>query len=68
LGSEQGGGLSDAQKLWGSHSRTNKVKVVADLAGVTIETTPDFEFGKTNKTPEYLALNPFGKVHRLRVM
>eukprot|EP00242_Pyramimonas_sp_CCMP2087_P017801 CAMPEP_0198213354 /NCGR_PEP_ID=MMETSP1445-20131203/28816_1 /TAXON_ID=36898 /ORGANISM="Pyramimonas sp., Strain CCMP2087" /LENGTH=1184 /DNA_ID=CAMNT_0043887981 /DNA_START=34 /DNA_END=3588 /DNA_ORIENTATION=- len=54
--------MAEKLKLWGSHSRTNKVKVVADLAGVTIETTPDFEFGKTNKTPEYLALNPFGKV------
>eukprot|EP00976_Prorocentrum_cordatum_P107631 1194676-Prorocentrum_minimum.AAC.3 len=49
-------------KLWGSHTRTNKVKVVADLAGVQMETTPDFTFGVTNKTPEYLALNPFGKV------
>ena len=51
-------------KLWGvpkGHKNTMKAQLAAKYAGVQI-TMPPMEFGKTNKSPEYLAKNPNGKV------
>ncbi|KAJ1719350.1 Elongation factor 1-gamma, partial [Coemansia erecta] len=42
--------------------RNYKARIVAKHLGVDIETTPQFELGVDNKTPEYLAKYPAGKV------
>lgn len=39
-----------------------KTLIAAEYVGVKVETTPDFQMGVTNKTPEFLKLNPIGKV------
>ena len=48
------------------HSTSNKnvykAQIVADYIGVKLELVDNFEFGVTNKTEEFLKLNPFGKV------
>ncbi|KAJ2711370.1 hypothetical protein H4R19_003280, partial [Coemansia spiralis] len=44
------------------NSRNYKVCVAAQLAGVEVATTPDFQMGVDNQTPEHLARNPSGKV------
>ncbi|KAI5066271.1 hypothetical protein GOP47_0018895 [Adiantum capillus-veneris] len=36
--------------------------IAAEYAGVKVELTKDFQFGVSNRTPEFLRLNPFGKV------
>jgi len=38
---------------------------VAALNGLELTISPDFEMGKTNKTPEYLAKFPLGKIPAL---
>ena len=48
-------------KLWGLGWRTWKIKLVAELVGFEY-TMPPFTFGVTNKLPEYLEMNPHGKV------
>ena len=48
-------------KLYGPTGRSNRVKAVAGWAGIPLE-QPPFTMGVTNKTPEFLAKNPFGKV------
>lgn len=40
-----------------------KSLIAAKYAGVKVELDPNFEFGKTNKTAEYLSWNPNGKVN-----
>jgi len=42
--------------------RAWKGLIAAKYAGVEVETTPDFKMGVDNKTPEFLAKNPLGKV------
>ncbi|KAJ7547604.1 hypothetical protein O6H91_08G094500 [Diphasiastrum complanatum] len=39
-----------------------KSLIAAEYVGVKIEITPSFQFGVSNKTPEFLKLNPLGKV------
>ena len=39
-----------------------KALVAAEYVGVKVETVPDFQMGVSNKTPEFLKLNPMGKV------
>ncbi|KAM1023789.1 hypothetical protein PS1_045002 [Malus domestica] len=39
-----------------------KALIVAEYSGVKVELAPNFEMGVTNKTPEFLKLNPIGKV------
>ena len=46
------------------NKNTFKSLIAAQYAGVAIEVPANFEFGTTNKTPEFLALNPHGKVGR----
>jgi glutathione S-transferase len=48
-------------KLYGPTGRSNRVKAVAGWTGVPLE-QPPFTMGVTNRTPEFLAKNPFGKV------
>ncbi|KAJ1964866.1 Elongation factor 1-gamma, partial [Dipsacomyces acuminosporus] len=42
--------------------RNYKARIVAKFLGLDLTTTPDFQFGVDNKTPEYLAKFPSGKV------
>jgi len=42
-----------------------KAQIAGKYAGVEVDTTPNFVMGETNKTPEFLALNPNGKVPTL---
>ncbi len=50
-------------KLWSPPGNKNAFKalIAARYVGAKIE-MPPMEMGKTNKTPEFLKLNPFGKV------
>ncbi|KAJ1944883.1 hypothetical protein GGF37_001980, partial [Kickxella alabastrina] len=43
-------------------TRNYKACIVAALAGLDLATTPAFQMGVDNKTPEYLAKYPAGKV------
>lgn len=42
-----------------------KALIAAEYAGVKIEENPNFQMGVTNKTPEFLKMNPIGKVWNL---
>ncbi|KAJ2382029.1 hypothetical protein GGI05_005786, partial [Coemansia sp. RSA 2603] len=44
------------------NARNYKARIVAKFLGLDIETTPEFQMGVDNKTPEYLAKYPAGKV------
>ncbi|KAJ1945539.1 hypothetical protein FBU59_002276 [Linderina macrospora] len=44
------------------NARNYKARVVASFLGLDLATTPDFQMGVDNKTPEYLAKHPAGKV------
>ncbi|SPJ78644.1 related to elongation factor 1-gamma [Fusarium torulosum] len=46
--------------------RAMKVQAVAAMNGRTIDHAPDFVMGKTNKTPEFLADFPLGRVPTFR--
>ena len=52
-------------KLWSPPGNKNayKAQIAAKYVGVKLE-QPSMEMGKTNKTPEFLKLNPFGKVRK----
>jgi len=39
-----------------------KALITGQYSGIEVTITPNFEFGVTNKTPEFLKLNPLGKV------
>eukprot|EP01018_Ginkgo_biloba_P038183 Gb_08439 [translate_table: standard] len=39
-----------------------KALIAAEYVGVKVELTPNFEMGVTNKTPQFLKMNPIGKV------
>lgn len=40
----------------------SKILAAAAINGLKVEVAPGFEMGKTNKTPEYLAKFPLGKI------
>lgn len=42
--------------------RSQKAQIAAEYAGASVELSSNFQFGVTNKTPEFLANFPFGKV------
>ncbi|KAJ1933408.1 hypothetical protein EC988_009129, partial [Linderina pennispora] len=44
------------------NARNYKARVVASFLGLDLATTPEFQMGVDNKTPEYLAKYPAGKV------
>ncbi|KAG2704263.1 hypothetical protein I3843_06G166600 [Carya illinoinensis] len=39
-----------------------KALIAAEYTGVEVKLVPDFEMGVSNKTPEFLKMNPIGKV------
>ncbi|XP_058743184.1 elongation factor 1-gamma 3-like isoform X2 [Vicia villosa] len=39
-----------------------KALIAAEYASVQVQYTPNFEFGVSNKTPQFLKMNPLGKV------
>uniref|UniRef100_A0A804UAX0 GST N-terminal domain-containing protein n=1 Tax=Zea mays TaxID=4577 RepID=A0A804UAX0_MAIZE len=39
-----------------------KALIAAEYSGIKVELTKDFEMGVSNKTPEFLKMNPLGKV------
>ena len=49
-------------KLYGCTGRSDRIKAAAGWAGVPLEVVAPFVMGVDNKTPEFLAKNPFGKV------
>lgn len=50
--------------LWTSPNNKNAYKalITAQYVGVKVDVPAGFEFGKTNKSPEFLKKNPNGKV------
>lgn len=40
-----------------------KALIAAEYTGVQVELAPNFEMGVSNKTPEFLKMNPIGKVY-----
>jgi len=42
--------------------RAQKILIAAKYSGIHIETTPDFNMGQDNLTPDFLEKNPLGKV------
>lgn len=42
--------------------RAYKALIAAQFSGASIQIAPNFEFGKTNQTPEFLKKFPLGKV------
>mmetsp|Transcript_10552 Transcript_10552/g.31761 ORF Transcript_10552/g.31761 Transcript_10552/m.31761 type:complete len:435 (-) Transcript_10552:112-1416(-) len=49
-----------------NNKNSNKALVAAEYAGVKVDVASDFKMGETNKTPEFLKLNPAGKVPTLK--
>lgn len=39
-----------------------KALIAAEYNGVEVKVVPDFEMGVSNKTPEFIKMNPIGKV------
>lgn len=39
-----------------------KVRIVAEYTGVDVQLVKSFEMGVSNKTPEFIKMNPIGKV------
>ncbi|PON83972.1 S-crystallin [Trema orientale] len=50
--------------LYSSKTNKNAFKtlIVAEYAGVKVELAANFEMGVTNKTPEFIKMNPIGKI------
>lgn len=42
-----------------------KALIAAEYCGVKVELPKNFEMGVSNKTPEFIKMNPLGKVHEL---
>jgi elongation factor 1-gamma len=45
-----------------------KALIAAEYSGVKVELTKDFEMGVSNKTPEFLKMNPLGKVQHAPII
>lgn len=43
-----------------------KALVAAEYCGVKVEVTKDFQMNVTNKTPEFIKMNPLGKVYEYK--
>ena len=52
------------QKIHANQVNKNvyKTLIAAEYVGVKVETTPDFDWA-TIKSPEFIKMNPMGKVH-----
>ncbi|KAF4359092.1 hypothetical protein F8388_005201 [Cannabis sativa] len=47
---------------WSFNKNAYKALIVAEYTGVKVELAADFEMGVTNKTHEFIKMNPIGKV------
>lgn len=47
------------------HAKETKIMATAYLSGLEVSISPDYEDGKTNKTPEFLAKFPLGQIPAL---
>lgn len=45
-----------------ANKNANKVLIVSEYAGVKVELAKDFQMGVTNRTPEFIKMNPIGKI------
>ena len=45
-----------------ANKNANKTLIVSEFNGVKVELAKDFQMGVTNKTPEFIKMNPIGKV------
>jgi elongation factor 1-gamma len=48
--------------------RAFKALIAAQFSGANIQIAPNFEFGKTNQTPEFLKKFPLGKVSIIKCL
>lgn len=46
-----------------THKSAFKTLIAAEYSGIDVKFADDFEMGVSNKTPEFLKMNPIGKVH-----
>ncbi|KAL6006323.1 hypothetical protein ACLOJK_040370 [Asimina triloba] len=60
--------LQDVKLQKSTNKNALKALIAAEYAGVNVELTKNFEMGVSNKTPEYLKLNPIGKVPLLETL
>lgn len=49
---------------WKTNKNAYKAFIAAEYNGVKLDLSPDFTMGVTNKSPEYLKMNPIGKVNK----
>ncbi|KAG6600716.1 Elongation factor 1-gamma 3 [Cucurbita argyrosperma subsp. argyrosperma] len=47
---------------WNTNKNAYKALIVAEYNGVKVDLAPGFTMGVTNKSPEFLKMNPIGKV------
>ncbi|XP_022136686.1 elongation factor 1-gamma [Momordica charantia] len=47
---------------WKSNKNAFKAQIAGEYNGVKVDIVPDFTMGVSNKTPEFLKMNPIGKV------
>ncbi|KAH6763829.1 Translation elongation factor EF1B [Perilla frutescens var. hirtella] len=45
-----------------ANKNANKTLIVSEFTGVKVELIKDFQMGVTNKTPEFIKMNPIGKI------
>jgi len=59
---------ADGLVLYTNSGNKNSYKalIAAEYANIKLDVPSDFQFGETNKTPEFLKLNPAGKVPTLK--
>lgn len=46
------------------NKNANKALIAAEYSGVEVKLAENFQMGVSNKTPEFLKMNPLGKVSR----
>ena len=49
---------------WNTNKNAYKALIVAEYNGVKVDLAPGFTMGVTNKSPEFLKMNPIGKVNK----
>jgi elongation factor 1-gamma len=47
---------------FGNNKNAYKALIAAEYSGIKVDMAPNFEMGVSNKTPEFLKMNPIGKV------
>lgn len=46
-----------------TNKNSYKTLIAAEYTGVKVELAPDFEMGVSNRTPDFIKMNPIGKVN-----